>query len=112
MISLRDDVLNYIHRTYNGRIEYPWMRYPDYGVVRHKDNQKWYALFMDIPRSKLGLSGDEITDVLNIRLTDFLTRDFLIRRNGFFPGYHIARGNWISILLDGTVDLDVEFVRN
>ena len=106
MISLRDDVLKYIRKTYKGEIEYPWMRYPDYGVVRHKDNQKWYALFMDIPRSKLGIPGDEMTDVLNLKLADFLTRDFLIRRDGFFPGYHIARGNWISILLDGTVDLD------
>ena len=106
MSTLRDDVLKYIHKTYKGEIEYPWMRYPDYGVVRHKDNQKWYALFMDIPRSKLGLSGDEIVDVLNIKLTDFLTRDFLIKRDGFFPGYHIARGNWISILLDGTVELE------
>ena len=59
MITLQVDVLKYIRKTYKGEIEYPWMRYPDYGVVRHKDNQKWYALFMDIPRSKLGLPGDE-----------------------------------------------------
>ena len=37
MISLRDDVLKYIRKTYKGEIEYPWMRYPDYGVVRHKE---------------------------------------------------------------------------
>lgn len=104
MNSLRDEILDYIRKTYGGEIEYPWMRYPDYGVVRHKDNQKWYALFMDLPRSKLGLAGDEMTDVLNIKLSDFFTRDFLLQRDGFFPGYHIARGNWISVLLDGTVD--------
>jgi len=103
--SLRQDVIDYIRKTYQGVIEYPWMRYPDYGVFRHKDNQKWYALMMDIPRAKLGVKGDDIVDVLNIKLGDFLTRDFLIQREGFFPGYHIARGNWISILLDGTVDL-------
>ena len=104
MNSMRDEILDYIRKTYGGEIEYPWMRYPDYGVVRHKDNQKWYALFMDLPRSKLGLAGDEMTDVLNIKLSDFFTRDFLLQRDGFFPGYHIARGNWISVLLDGTVD--------
>ena len=86
MTSLRDEVLNYIRKTYKGEIEYPWMRYPDYGVVRHKDNQKWYALFMDIPRSKLGLSGDEIVDVLNIKLADFLTRDFLLYILKLFVG--------------------------
>ena len=106
MSSLREDTLQYIRKTYKGEIEYLWLRYPDYGAVRHKDNGKWYALFMDIPRSKLRLSGEGTVEVLNIKLADFLTRDFLIRRDGFFPGYHIARGNWISILLDGTVELE------
>ena len=31
--------------------------------------------------------------------------DALIQQDGFFGGYHISRGNWISILLDGTVSL-------
>lgn len=105
MKSLRQDVIGYIRKTYKDEIEHPWMRYPDYGVFRHKDNQKWYGLMMDVPRAKLGLKGDSIVDILNIKLGDFLMRDFLIQREGFFPGYHIARGNWISILLDGTVDL-------
>lgn len=105
MKSLRQDVIDYIRKTYKDEMEYPWMRYPDYGVFRHKDNQKWYALMMNIPRARLGVKGDGIVDVLNIKLGDLLTRDFLIQREGFFPGYHIARGNWISILLDGTVDL-------
>ena len=106
MVSLRDEVLAYIRRTYKGEIEYPWLRYPDYGVVRHRDNQKWYALFMDLPREKLGLAGEGTVDVLNVKLADLMTRDFLIGREGFFPGYHIARGNWISVLLDGTVEAD------
>lgn len=106
MKSLREEILNYIRETYGGEIEYPWMRYPDYGVVRHKDNQKWYVLFMDIPRSRLGLEDNEITDVLNVKLGDLFTRNFLLQREGFFPGYHIARGNWITILLDGTVDAE------
>ena len=106
MISLRNDVIEYIRKSYECDIEYPWMPYPEYGVFRHKDNQKWYALMMDVPRSKLGLSGNDVVDVLNLKLADFLTRDFLIQRDGFFPGYHISRGNWITVLLDGTVELE------
>jgi predicted DNA-binding protein (MmcQ/YjbR family) len=106
MKSLRQAVIDYIRTKYKDEIEYPWMRYPDYGVFRHKDNQKWYGLMMDVPREKLGLKGKGIVDILNIKLGDFLTREFLIQRAGFFPGYHIARGNWISILLDGTVELE------
>ena len=47
MKSLRQDVIGYIRKTYKDEIEHPWMRYPDYGVFRHKDNQKWYGLMMD-----------------------------------------------------------------
>lgn len=104
--SLRQDVIDYILKKYRAKIEYPWMRFPDYGVFRHQDNQKWYALMMDIPRNKIGLQGEEIVDILNVKLGDLLMRDFLIQHEGFYPGYHIARGNWISILLDGTVELE------
>ena len=104
--SLRQSVLDYVKKKYKSEIEYLWYRYPDYAVFRHEDNKKWYGLVMDIPRHKLGLSGDEIVDILNVKLDDYLLRDLLIHREGFFPGYHISRGNWISILLDGTVPME------
>ena len=47
MKSLRQAVIDYIRTKYKDEIEYPWMRYPDYGVFRHKDHQKWYGLMMD-----------------------------------------------------------------
>ncbi len=102
-MSIRDEVEEYIRGTYAGEAEHPWMRYPDYIVFRHGDNRKWYALIMNIPRSRLGLPDDAPADVLNVKLGDLMLRDFLLKREGFFPGWHIARGNWISVLLDGTV---------
>ncbi len=105
-MTVRDEIEAYVRRKYGSEMENLWMRYPSYGVFRHRDNQKWYCLIMDIPKSKLGLAGDEIVDVLNVKLNDLFLREFLLKREGFFPGYHIARGNWISVLLDGTVDSD------
>lgn len=32
--------------------------------------------------------------------------DLLVREDGFSPGYHIRRGNLVSILLEGSVSLD------
>ena len=104
-MTQRQNVIDYIQEKYGAEIEYLWMRYPSYGIFRHADNQKWYALMMDVPRSKLGLPSDEIVDILNVKLDDPLLRDFLVQREGFLPGYHISRGNWISILLDGSVEL-------
>ena len=64
--GLVQKVFDYVKTKNKSEIEYLWMRYPSYGAFRHKDNQKWYGIVMDIPRSKLGLPGDEIVDVLDI----------------------------------------------
>ena len=105
-MSLRENVIRYVKKKYKTEIEYLWARYPSYGVFRHGDNQKWFGLVMDVPRAKLGLTGDEIVDVLNVKLGSPLLVDLLIQQEGYLPGYHISRGNWVSILLDGTVPLE------
>ena len=69
-------------------------------------NRKWFGLVMDVSRSKLGLDGDGLVDILNVKLDDPIMVDDLIRQPGYMKGYHISRGNWISIILDGTVSLD------
>ena len=104
--SLREEVFRYVKKKYNSKIEYLWARFPTYAVFRHGDNRKWYGLVMDIPRSRLGLPGEDIVDVLNVKLDDPLLRDLLTQQDGYFPGYHITRGNWMSILLDGSVPIE------
>lgn len=101
--GLREDVIRAVRKKYKVEIEYLWARHPGYGVFRHGDNQKWFGIIMDVSRSKLGLSGDEIVDILNVKLDSPLLVDLLTQQEGYFPGYHISRGNWVSILLDGTV---------
>lgn len=104
--SLREELFGYIRKTYGAAPERLWVRFPDYVIFRHEDNQKWFALIMDVPRSRLGLEGEESVDILNIKLPDPLLADLLVRQSGFFHGYHISRGNWISILLDGSVPFE------
>ncbi|SDB50028.1 MmcQ/YjbR family DNA-binding protein [Butyrivibrio sp. INlla16] len=106
MESLRQDVFDYVKKKYKSKIEYLWKRYPDYAVFRHDDNQKWYGIVMNVSRDKLGLSGTDVVDVLNVKLDDLMYRDILLQQEGILPGYHISRGNWISILLDGTVSFE------
>ena len=105
MSSLKEELFAYIEKTYAAQPEYLWMRYPDYAVFRHKDNEKWFALIMDVPGRRLGLDTDARKDILNVKMNDPLWADLMRSRPGFLPGYHISRGNWISILLDGTVPL-------
>ena len=61
---------------------------------------------MNVRRNKLGLDGEEKVDILNVKLSDPLLVDMLVRQAGYLRGYHISRGNWVSILLDGSVPFD------
>ena len=100
---MRDDVFAYIRKKYKTEAEYPWMRFPGYAVFRHDDNQKLFASVMDVAKNKLGLTGAEVVDILDVKVGDPLLADLLIQQEGYTRAYHIGRGGWVSVLLDGTV---------
>ncbi|MCR4671763.1 MAG: MmcQ/YjbR family DNA-binding protein [Lachnospiraceae bacterium] len=104
--SFREKVCGYVKKEYGSEPEYLWNRFPDYSVFRHEDNRKWFGLIMDVPRVNLGLAGEERVDILNVKLDDPVFADMLVQQEGYLRGYHISKGNWISILLDGTVPFE------
>ena len=104
--SFREQLLDHVKKKYKTEPEHLWLRFPDYVIFRHADNEKWFGLVMDVPRRKLGLDSNDIVDILNVKLPDPLLADLLIQQPGYFPGYHIRRGNWVSILLDGSVPFE------
>ena len=108
-MTLRDDVIKYVKKKYKSTPEYLWRRYPEYAVFRHEDNRKWFAIIMDVPRERLGLPGDERVDIINVKPEDPFLADILIQQEGFFKGYHFSKGNWVSILLDGSVPQETIF---
>ena len=101
--SCRDRLLAYVKRKYRVSPENLWMKYPDYAVFRHGDNAKWFGIVMDVPERKLGLAGDRRVDILNVKPGDPLLVELLAEQPGYFRGWHMNRGSWVSILLDGTV---------
>ena len=99
----RQTVFDYIKKKYKVLPEYPWRRYDSNAVFRHNDNKKWFALVMEMQRDKLGFSGTEYVDVVNLKVDDMFFRDMIIRENGILPAYHMNKMHWITVLLDGTV---------
>ncbi len=95
----------YIAETYHAQKDYPWIKYPNYVVFRHPNNQKWFALVMDIPKVKLGLQGDGLLDVVNLKCDPILIGS-LRSEPGFFPAYHMNKESWITVALDGSVPDD------
>ncbi|MBQ7780194.1 MAG: MmcQ/YjbR family DNA-binding protein [Clostridia bacterium] len=105
MKSLRKFLIDYAESTYGTKAEYPWESAPGYAVLRH-GNGKWYCVIMDISESKLGLKGDRLIDVMNVKCDPFLLGTFL-SRDGYFPPYHMTKNsNWITVSLDGKVDIE------
>lgn len=105
MGSVRDQVFAYVRETYGVEPDYPFPIAPQYPVLRHRDNRKLFALLMDVPRSKLGMEGEERVDILNLKCSSALSGS-LRERKGFFPAYHMRADSWITVLLDGTVPLE------
>ena len=99
----RQMVYDYIKQKYKVLPEYPWRKYGGNAVFRHSDNNKWFALVMDIQRDRVGLAGEEYVDVINLKVDDMFFRDLIIQENGIMPAYHMNKVHWISVLLDGTV---------
>lgn len=98
-------VIEYARGKYGDELEFLWERYPDAAVLRRKDNKKWYALFMTIPKSKLGLEGDELAEIIDLRFdADELPKK--VDGERYFPGYHMNKKHWITMLLDGSVPIE------
>ncbi len=108
--SLKDAVFILAKDKYGTEPEYLWEKFPDYAILRHNNNRKWYAAVMEIPKNKLGLSGDEKIPVMNVKCDAILVGSLLMEK-GFFPAYHMQKGKWVTVLLDGTVSIEqIEFV--
>lgn len=101
--SYRTALPQYVQKAYKTKPDYPWKGDPESAVLRHEDNQKWYGLVMEVDRAKLGLSGKGKVCALNVKTRDQMFHDMLITQAGYFPGYHMNKEKWITILMDGTV---------
>lgn len=97
------ELQTYIAETYNTDPDFPWESNPTFAVYRHRSNKKWFALVMDIPKSKLGLRGDGDIDIVNLKCEPALIGSLRLEK-GFFPAYHMSKDKWISVALDGSVD--------
>lgn len=103
---MRDKIFEYVRNKYGVEPDYPFPNAPTFPVMRHSENRKWFALIMDVDTKKLSPDMTGRADIINLKPGDMMLVDFLAQQPGYFYGYHISRGSWISILLDGTVPFD------
>jgi len=91
-----------ILKIYQNDSEFLWEKAPGYGVFRNPQNKKWYAIIMNIKKDYID-KGDEEVEILNVKLPKEEIEE-LLKRNGFYEAYHMNKKNWITILLDDTLE--------
>ena len=93
----------YITEIYSTEGEHLFAKYPSFLVFQHKENRKWFAVIMDIPRKNLGLTGEGEITVVNLKCDTRLIGSFR-EEPGIFPGWHMNKAHWLSVALDGMVE--------
>ena len=102
-------IMEKIFQKYKVEPDFPWAKgkykkYKDYGVFRHKDTKKWFALIMDVNwHSLLKNKNFATVDIINLKV-EFVE---YFKNKGIYPAYHMDKENWVSITLDETLEDDV-----
>ncbi len=75
----------------------------DTSIVFRCPNNKWFALLMQIKFKNLGFASEEPVWAVNLKAENV---EAITDKKSIFPAYHMNKKYWISILLDGSVDIE------
>lgn len=98
----KTELIDYATDRFSADPEYPWEDDQVDFVLRHGNSKKWFALYMEVKRERLGLEGSGTASVLNVKTGPLLQGSYL-GTPGIFPAYHMNKTNWVTVVLD-TVD--------
>lgn len=100
MSHQRQFIQQYIANDYGILPQILWQKHPSFAVFRHQNKQsKWFALVADVSKNKLGLIGDEVVPILNVKCRPETI--LLLRQDKqILPAYHMNKEHWFTILLD------------
>ncbi len=99
------EIIDYIKEKYHDEMEYLWTKFPDNAICRNKINQKWYGIIMTVAENKLGLSGKNKIEIIDLRYQKDKINN-IIDNKKIFAGYHMNKQSWITIKLDNSVSTD------
>ena len=93
-------IMALVQAKYGNQLEYLWEKSPDTAVLRHEDNQKWYAILMRIPLDRLDKGREGLVEAVNLKHDQVAD---LLSQMGIFPAFHMNKRYWISLPLDDTL---------
>ena len=93
-------IMTQVQEKYGNQLEYLWEKSPDTAVLRHEDNQKWYAVLMRIPWDRFDKAREGQVEAVNLKhdcVADLLSQ------KGIYPAFHMNKRYWISLALDDSL---------
>lgn len=103
--SQAKELIEYVRQKYVNELEFLWEKFPDNAVWRRTDNEKWYGVILTVSKSKLGIKADETVEIIDLRIQPEKMAE-LIDNENYFPGWHMNKKNWYTIILDGSVSME------
>lgn len=104
------ELIEYVRTTYADELEYLWEKFPNNAVWRRKDTTKWYGALLTVSKRKLGIKSDEMVEIIDLRIATE-NMDALIDGKSYFPGWHMNKKNWYTVILDNSVSLEELYNR-
>ena len=101
--SQAQNIIDYVRKTYCNELEFLWQKFPENAVWRREDTGKWYGALLTVRKNKLGLGGDEKVEIIDLRAKPEKMPE-LLQDTRYFPGYHMNKKNWFTVILDDSVD--------
>lgn len=98
-------LIEYVRSRYGDEPEYLWKKFPDNAVWRRKDTGKWYGTLLTVSTSKLGVTPGKMAEIIDLRIQPEKMED-LIDKKLYFPGWHMNKKNWYTIILDDSVSFE------
>ena len=93
-------IMAQVQEKYGNQLEYLWEKSPDTAVLRHEDNQKWYAVVMRIPWDKLEKGREGLVEAVNLKHDQVSN---LLSKKGIYPAFHMNKRYWLSLALDDSL---------
>lgn len=104
------EVIGYVRERYADELEFLWKKFPDNAIWRRKDTGKWYGAILTVSKRKLGIKSDEMVEIIDLRINPEQLED-LLDGEAYYPGYHMNKKHWYTIILDNSVSNDELFER-
>lgn len=104
--AIYNEIIKYIKKKYSSTMVKPFKGNPNIKAFVTDEN-KWYALILDVEYNKLNKDSSIESKVKIINLkhnTNHIPK--IINERNIFPSYHMSKKHWISVVIDNNMDLN------